>query len=468
MHSKLPSIQGTLVLNEQLHAQLLAVAAEPLETAGVLLVRHCSDSAGNVRLLAVEYVPVPTECYMRREVDSLGIASEGYVPALSKAEETGTVAIWLHSHPGDGSIPLPSTHDDIVDRQIADLFRIRANSEYYAALIISPIGSGLNFSGFLETESGQRIPINHVQIVGDRLTSYFGFQSSHDIDLTVFDRSVRALGGPVQLTLSKLRVGVVGCGGTGSAVVEQLARLGVRTFILSDPDTLSESNVTRVYGSQPTDIGMRKVELACENIHRIAPEADCCPKTLPITTEKVARDFSVCDVIFGCTDDNAGRLVLSRLSTFFMIPVFDLGVLISSNASGELTGIDGRVTTLVPGSACLMCRDRIDINRARAEQLIESERSARIKEGYAPELGGVEPAVVPYTTMVASVAVSELLERMLGFGPEPRPSEVLIRYHDREFSTNLATPRERHYCHPSRNRIGRGVTEPFLEMTWTS
>jgi len=131
-----------------------------------------------------------------------------------------------------------------------------------------------------------------------------------------------------------------------------------------------------------------------------------------------------------------------------------------------LTGIDARVTTLVPGQACLVCRGRIDLARASAELMTPDERVLRIDEGYAPALGRTEPAVVSFTTLVAATAVSELLERLIGYGPNPRPSEVLLRYHEREISTNGALPRERHYCHPASGKTGLGFTDPFLEQAW--
>jgi hypothetical protein len=144
----------------------------------------------------------------------------------------------------------------------------------------------------------------------------------------------------------------------------------------------------------------------------------------------------------------------------------DCGVLLTGDSSGALIGIDGRVTTLVPGQPCLVCRSRIDLARAAAELLTPEERHRREDEGYAPALGRVEPAVVAFTTLVAATAVSELLERFVGYGPEPRPSEVLLRCHDREVSTNIDTPRCGHYCHPSSGKLGAGTTNPFLEQTW--
>ena len=153
-----------------------------------------------------------------------------------------------------------------------------------------------------------------------------------------------------------------------------------------------------------------------------------------ITLEPASRQLTSCDVIFGCTDDNAGRLVLLRIPTYLLTPVIDCGVVLTSDHTGALIGIDGRVTILTPGSPCLVCRDRIDIPRASAELLTPEERIRRQGEGYAPALGGTEPAVIAFTTLVSATAVTELLERLIGYGPQPRPSEVLLRIHDRQIS----------------------------------
>ena len=148
------------------------------------------------------------------------------------------------------------------------------------------------------------------------------------------------------------------------------------------------------------------------------------------------------------------------------MPVIDCGVLLTSDEKGLLRGIDGRVTVLTHGQACLVCRNRIDLARAAAELLTPDERRRREDEGYAPALGTTEPAVVTFTSMVAATAVSELLERLIGYGPIERPSEILLRCHEREISTNMAAPAQGHYCHPASGKVGAGMTEPFLEQTW--
>jgi hypothetical protein len=157
--------------------------------------------------------------------------------------------------------------------------------------------------------------------------------------------------------------------------------------------------------------------------------------------------------------------VLSRIAAYYLVPLFDCGVLISSEMH-SIIGIDGRVTVQTPGEACLTCRGRIDLARAAAEQLDPSERALREDEGYAPELGRIEPAVVTFTTAVASQAVTELLERFIGFGPEPVPTEVLLRIHERQMSTNRRLPLDGHFCHPQTGQLGRGDSEPFLGQLW--
>jgi hypothetical protein len=229
---------------------------------------------------------------------------------------------------------------------------------------------------------------------------------------------------------------------------------------------LTESNITRVYGSFPADIGKPKVNVVASHLGRIAPDARVSTERKKITLEATARLLGDFDIIFGCTDDNAGRLVLSRVASYFLTPVIDCGVLLSSDSSGLLSGIDGRITVLAPGLACLVCRERIDFQQAHVEMLRPDEHQRLVEEGYAPALPGVEPAVVAFTTQVAAAVVGELLERLIRYGPDPVPSEVLLRVHERETSTNHQNPRKGHYCHPRTGKLGLGATNPFLEQTW--
>ena len=98
----------TLVLPEHVAAEIETVARYPLETAGVVLASHLEAYGGDIRLLGRRFCPVSENAYVERSHDRPCIASEGYVHALSEAEQLGALAIWFHTHPGEGSAPLAS------------------------------------------------------------------------------------------------------------------------------------------------------------------------------------------------------------------------------------------------------------------------------------------------------------------------------------------------------------------------
>jgi ThiF family len=455
----------TLVFPGPLAQEIALAARNPLESAAVILARRI-ELGDDVRLLARAIHWVPTDSYIEQSPHHMLIRSEGYVSALGAAEVDGAIPIWFHTHPGEEGVPLPSNHDRQVDNEIADLFQLRSGSGLYGTLIASPRGDDFVFSGEITPEVGEKTLIDRIWIVGERWRNVPNFATHITATDTMFDRNIRAFGPEIQNVIGNIRVAIVGAGGTGSCVAELLVRLGVRNLLLIDNDTLSNSNITRVFGSTPRDVGRSKIEVLRDHLTLIAPDLSCSIVKGMITLKGVAKNLCGSDVVFGCTDDNAGRLVLSRLATFLLTPVIDVGVLLSSDRSGLLSGIDGRITTLIPGAACLVCRNRVDMARAAAEMRTPSERQRLADEGYAPALGQIEPAVVAFTTAVAAAGVNELLDRLIGYGPPERPTETLLRLHEREISTNCAYPRDGHYCHPAQGRWGAGDEEPFLGQLW--
>lgn len=285
---------------------------------------------------------------------------------------------------------------------------------------------------------------------------------------TVFDRQIRAFGDAGQRVLGQLRVGVVGAGGTGSALFEQLVRLGVGEIVIIDPDVINDdgSNVTRVYTATMADIGRPKVDLAKRHASEIGLGTKVTPIRGTINDEATARRLTDCDFVFGCTDDNRGRVTLGRLATWYLIPVIDMGVKLTS-AGGTLRGIDGRVTVIEPGRGCLQCRGRINDQALHAEVLTADERGTRVAEGYAAELGEPDPAVIAYTTAVASLAVNELFHRLFGLDAEPPSGELVVQFHRRQIRRNSRHGSPAHWC-VDPETVGAGDCSPFLGTVWTS
>jgi len=456
---------NTLVLSSAIADQLLEAADRKLESAAVLLARLARLPNGDLRILARRLDWVQDDAYTRRTAHELVITSDGYMPSLRAAEERQDLAIFVHTHPSGKA--LPSEKDKQVDERLRNVFRNRTGSDCYGSLIAAVQDGNLIVGGAIEHGETCSV-IERSWVVGDRLRLLPAPGQKVESIPAHFDRNVRAFGGAVQRALGDLHIGIVGCGGIGSAVAEQLARLGVRNFTLVDPDKISEPNVTRVYGSTFADVGKNKVDVLGGHLERIAPGAVTHRVATTLINEVSAKKLASCDIIFGCTDDNAARLILARMSTYMLVPVIDSGVVLSSDKQDRLIGIDGRVTIMVPGTACLLCRSRIDVKKAQAELMTPQERKRLADEGYAPALEGIEPAVVAFTTAVSAAAVGELLERLVHYGIEPVPSEILLRLHDREASYNRTSLNPRHFCAPDSGKLGVGINEHFLDFPWPS
>lgn len=88
-------------------------------------------------------------------------------------------------------------------------------------------------------------------------------------------RSVPSGGGP-GMKLRKRAVAIVGLGALGSEVAYLLAKEGIGSFVLVDPDVLEPGNVTRHRGDL-AQVGRAKTEVVRELILRVSPSADIRP-----------------------------------------------------------------------------------------------------------------------------------------------------------------------------------------------
>jgi molybdopterin/thiamine biosynthesis adenylyltransferase len=432
------------------------------EQAAYLL---CSLSAtvSESRLLVREVTPVSPEEIISASGRHMEIAPQSFMRAMKRADAARLSFVFVHSHP-DG----PAGHSPQDDITESSLFRTAYTRISGQAIHGSIVVSGIDYPRARVWHPDSIIsPVEVIRVIGDRFR-FFRHDPQRNASIEIFDRQVRAFGIQIQQVLKNLHVGIVGNGGTGSAVAEQLIRLGVGKLSLFEGQTLDASNVTRVYGSRLTDVDVPKVQI----IQRLAKDIGFGTEVIPfpehITSQKSAETLRNCDVIFGCTDDEWGRSILSKLAIDYYIPVIDMGVKIDSN-EGSIVSVQGRVTTLVPGSACLFCRGRITTEGVRA-QVIESCNPSQAEElrrqRYAPELQGNAPAVIAFTTAVASTAVGELLHRLTGFmGAERTSSEVIHFFDQSSMRTNHPSPNPNCYC-GDRQHWGVGDQQPFLGMLW--
>src|SRR5438477_6241006 len=134
------------------------------------------------------------------------------------------------------------------------------------------------------------------------------------------------LGSNAQLTFDTCVVAVVGLGGRGSHVVQQLAHLSIRHIELFDPDKTEFSNLNRLIGASLADAesGTPKVEIS----HRLVRSIDPTAKTTAhkCRWQEASTEIKNCDVIVSCVDSFIARQDLEATARRYMIPMVDIGM----------------------------------------------------------------------------------------------------------------------------------------------
>lgn len=448
----------TLALPAPLRNELVRRLDAPHEVAGVLSAQLI-ESADELTVLGRHMTWAADEHYLDRSAIGMRLGSAGWAPAFRRAAAVGDLALFVHTHPGGR--PKFSRHDDEVDRQLAEAGRrLGADGPYGAILVSGDREAGL-VTGRLYLQEGDPVAVSRVRVCGENLelTTPGAWEPVAD---ATFDRQIRLFGAEGQQLLRDLHVGVVGCGGTGSAVAEQLTRLGVGRLTLVDDDEVTVPTATRGYGMRAGDLGRAKATVLAEDLAGIGLGTDIRPVVAPLHDPGALKALVHADAIFCCVDGHGARLILNRWAYAHCAPVLDLAVLVGGHSDPS---IDARVTWIAPGSACLLCRGRIDPALAYAENLDPAQRQALAGEGYVAAAETPQPAVVTLTSLVASTATTELLLRLFRLG-DVGASELLLRPQLHEVRRNRVPPRPGCFCSDPAF-TGRGHKKPYLDLMWT-
>lgn len=201
-----------------------------------------------------------------------------------------------------------------------------------------------------------------------------------------YQRNRRMLTTGQQLRLFRSRVAVIGCGGLGGYIIEELARLGVGTIIAIDPDIFVEHNLNRQLLSFPRNLGHAKVEAAAARVAEINPSVSLVPLEERFTRDNGRDLLKDSHVAVDALDSVSVRLELAEVCDGLGIPL----------VHGAIGGWYGHILTQLPGE--------------RTMQMLYAGREAGT--GVEKELGN--PSFTP--AAVASLQVAETCKLLLGLG----------------------------------------------------
>ena len=159
-------------------------------------------------------------------------------------------------------------------------------------------------------ELGQQRPL---RVIGVGTNVTWGEDVSDSDIHPQYDRQVPLFGVAGQKILRSIRVGLVGLGGTGSIVLQALAHLGVQDFLLLDPDIIEETNLNRLVGATPKDLGLPKVPVAKAWTQRINSDVRIEARQDTVLKAAVARSLADTDFVFCCTDSHGSRAVFEPI-----------------------------------------------------------------------------------------------------------------------------------------------------------
>ena len=425
------------------------------------------DRQAHRKFLVRQVVPVPEDEVVESTPTRVTWTTRSFVKVLKEAERTGQVVAIVHNHPA--GFPEFSPQDDVNE---PDLLQGAINrngpSTRLLSLIMTPDGRLTGRVWRHPSKTGHD-PLAIIRVIGSRFDFHYPERGTA-ADIRAFHRQALAFGAALNQDLRKLRVCIVGCGGTGSAVAMLLARLGVGQILLIDNDIVDQTNLNRLHGANQADADAMRPKV--EVVARAITELGLGVRAVPINAwvgDLACRDaLKCCDVIFGCTDDHDGRAFINRFAYYYLAPVIDIGLAIDVNDATvpEINALDGRVTVLMPEHSCLMCREVID-PKVAADQALKHKNPAeyekRKAEAYVFGEGNPSPAVVTFTTELACMGVNELIHRLQGFrGEDGHAPNRVRKFHLNEDRRPGRAPQN--YCQVcgTDENWGVGDVEPFI------
>ena len=347
--------------------------------------------------------------------------TESVLPAIERAARRGLAVVKIHSHTGE--YRMFSETDDTSDAALfPSVMGWTDDAGPHASAVMLQSGEIFARAAYDDEKGGVRFtPVDSVLVVGDDLRVYHRdvvCDGALGLVADFSERTAQAFGAGTTVALARLSVAVVGASGTGSPVVEMLARLGVGEIVLVDPDLVEERNLNRILNATRGDIGQPKVEALAEAVRRMGLGTRVVPIQSTLFDADVIRRVGLADVLFGCVDSVDGRDLMNRLAAYFGLPYIDVGVRLDADGEGGVDGVHGTVHYLQPDGSSLLSRRAYSADALRSTHLCRAAPElyeSQLREKYVIGVQEGSPAVVSVNMFYASLAVNELLARLHPF-----------------------------------------------------
>ncbi len=453
-------IKLRLTQSDHLNFKMHLFPGDGLEAVSIAL---CGRRRGKTDhcLSVKKIVNIPYNACKVRRSDRVTWSTELLKPLLEEAAKRDLAVLKIHSHPG--GYPQFSQTDDESDSDLFNSVFGWTDSQYpHVSSVMLPDGRMFG-RGILS--DGTFKPLHSILIPGDDISFWTTDQNGALPSFT--QRHMQLFGEGTTRKIRELSVAVIGCSGTGSPLIEQLARLGVGRLVLVDSDYIETKNLNRILNATREDAYLKrhKVEAIARAIAAMGfgTEVEIVKSNL-IDSEAI-KAVAECDVVFGCVDSAEGRHCLNRLAAYYLLPYFDVGVKLESDGNDGISEACGAVHYIRPDGSTLLDRNVYTSKRLEAEGLFRTDKTAyenRRKAGYIHGVQEDRPAVISINMQMASMAVNEFLARIHPYRLDSNSEFAVVRM-------NFVAGELTHEAEKSSSRmffsfIGKGDTKPLLSM----
>ncbi|MEQ6118918.1 ThiF family adenylyltransferase [Reichenbachiella sp. MALMAid0571] len=424
----------------------------------------CGRTNNGTTFLVHKIINIPHE-QCERKPDFIRWPTSLILDELPMLVRKNLAVFKIHSHPGGYS--QFSELDDESDLEFFEsIYGWFDSNDLHGSLVLLPDD---NFFGRVVTENFNFEKINRFSVVGKMLGITDADKNLVVSNLEANLRNIQTLGKGTQKLLGQMQIGVVGCSGTGSPVIEQLARLGVGRLVLVDPDKVEQKNLNRIINTKQVDAENQayKVDVIKQAIDKMGFNTMVTTFKSNLYEDLIAIEtLSNCDFLFGCMDSIDGRHLLNCISSFYLIPYLDIGVKIISDKKGGLDQICGTTHFLLPGESSLQTRGVYTHEELRSANLLrvdKAEFEEQKRSGYIVDVDVEAPAVISINMQAASLAVNEFLSRIHPIKVDDIEEFDIIRFSLTDFyfiNQKSNDPIDTYLL----KYIGRGIMNPLLNM----
>lgn len=459
-------METSLTITNSQFEQIRAHLFDPDGLEGVAILLCGRSTSANICRFMVHQVHCLPHSDCTRTAQAVTWPTRLIEPLLDVAQAKGLAVIKIHSHRVD--FRSFSDTDDRADAELFPTIYAWLDSDMpHGSAVLLPDGEILIRT---VASDGTFLPGSKVLLIGDDLkfsiaNAKASFETANQSDI----KNAQAFGPGTVSILKRLRVGVVGCSGTGAPTIEQLARLGVGSLVLVDDDKIKEKNLNRITYSTSTHAqdGAFKVDVLRSAIESIGTGIQVSALPKPIHDPEAIRALSTCDILFGCVDSVDGRHILNKISTFYSIPYIDVGVRLEADGKGGIDQICGSINYLQPGKSTLLSRNvytSAQLDAAMLERSDPERHASLLREKYITGVNVDRPAVISVNYLFSALAVNELLARLHGYRIDANENFAQVMLSISIGAFFLKAEADFVGITGQEKYVGRGNMEPLLDM----